>query len=114
MSLERVITALECLGLSRLESEVYVYLAKAGPIKARDLEFGLRLSKQELYPVLKSLKQKGIVKSKQEHVELFYALAFEEVLNQFINLGTEQTKVIRETKKELINSWKKMTRKNNR
>jgi sugar-specific transcriptional regulator TrmB len=113
MSLVRILKTLESLGLSCVESEVYVYLAKAGPSKAKDLARGLRVTKQELYPVLKRLEEKGIVTSRPECAALFSALAFEELLNHFMKLSAEQAKAVRDEKQELVNSWKDMTRQNN-
>lgn len=104
---------LEGFGLSQVESEVYVYLAKIGPSKARDVAIGLRMTKQQLYPVLKSLKKKGIVTSRPEHVALFSALAFEELLNFYMKLSSEKAKVVSETKQELVNAWREMTKHNN-
>jgi sugar-specific transcriptional regulator TrmB len=104
---------LRSLGLSQAESKVYVYLAKAGPSKAKDLSSGLRMTKQQLYPALNSLKKKGIVASRPERATLFSALTFEELLNLFMKLGAEQQKTIEETKKELVNSWLDMTKQGN-
>ena len=45
MSLERVIKALVSLGLSRIDAEVYVYIAKKGSRKLIDLDMALNYSK---------------------------------------------------------------------
>jgi DNA-binding MarR family transcriptional regulator len=105
LSLKRVFKALGSLGLSQAESKVYVYLAKVGPSKAKDLRSELRMTKQQLYSALNSLKKKGIVTSKPERATIFAALAFEELLNLFMKLGAEQQKTIEEVKKELVNGW---------
>jgi sugar-specific transcriptional regulator TrmB len=106
-----VLKTLGSLGLSQAESKVYLYLAKVGPNKAKDLSSGLRMTKQQLCPVLNSLKKKGIVTSRTERTPVFAALAFEELLNLFMKLGAEQQKTIEETKRELTNSWLDMTKK---
>lgn len=113
MSLERVLRTLEGFGLSRVESEVYVYLAKAGPSKAEELGTGLRMTKQQLCPVLKGLKEKGIVASRSERPRLFSAIAFEELLNLLMKLGAEKAKAVKETKQELVDSWREITKQNN-
>ena len=87
MSLERVLKTLESFGLSRVESEVYVYLAKAGPSKAMDLTISLRMPKQKLYPILKKLKEKEIVITKPERNNLYSALAFTELLNRYVKIN---------------------------
>lgn len=113
MSLERVLKTLESFGLSRVESEVYVYLAKAGPSKAKDLTPGLRMHKQQLCQTLKKLEKKGIVTVRPERTPLYSALAFDELLSRYVKLNVEQAAIIRETKKELLDSWRKMGKKNN-
>jgi sugar-specific transcriptional regulator TrmB len=113
MSLKRVLKTLESFGLSHVESEVYVYLAKAGPSKGEELSTGLRMTKQQLYSALKGLREKGIVASRPERARLFSAIAFEELLNLFMKLSAEKAKVVRETKQELVDSWRDMTQQNN-
>ena len=43
------------------EAKVYIYLAKMDPQKAKDIAAGLRITKQQLYPVLNNLQKKGVV-----------------------------------------------------
>lgn len=109
MSRERVLRTLEGFGLSRVESEVYFYLAKAGPSKAEELSAGLKMTKRQLCPVLKGLKNKGIVASMPLRAKLFSAIAFEELLRLFVKLSTEETRTIRETRQELVDSWREIT-----
>ena len=106
MSLERVLKTLEGFGLSRTDAEVYVYLAKKGPKKGRELAKDLQVTKQQLYPSLKNLKNKGIVTASHERPALFSALAFKKVLELLIEIKVEQAKAIKETKKELLYSWR--------
>jgi sugar-specific transcriptional regulator TrmB len=106
LSLERVLKTLEGFGLSRIDAEVYVYLAKKGPKKAVELTNALQIAKQQLYPSLKSLKSKGIVTVSLERPALFSAVAFEKVLELLIQIKVEQAKAIKETKKELLDSWR--------
>jgi len=113
LSLERVLKTLEGFGLSRVESEVYVYLAKSGPTKAKDLSNQLGIKKQQLHVALSSLRKRGIVAKKSEHASLFSALAFEELLNLLLKLDSEKVETIKETKQELINSWRNVTKQNN-
>jgi sugar-specific transcriptional regulator TrmB len=97
---------LEGFGFSRAESEVYVYLAKVGPSRVKELSFGLRLTKQQLCPALNGLRKKGVVASRPEHDRLFSAIAFEELLCLFMRINSEKVKVIEETKQEIVESWK--------
>jgi sugar-specific transcriptional regulator TrmB len=109
VSLERVLKTLEGFGLSRIDAEVYVYLAKKGPKKGRELANALQVTKQQLYPSLKNLKNKGIVTASLERPALFSAVAFEQVLELLIEIKVEQAKAIKETKKELLDSWRSIS-----
>ena len=106
MSLERIIKALQGFGLKRIEAEVYVYLAKKGPQKGRDLADALNIRKQQLYHILKKLQSSGIVTSNLGQPSVFSAKALEEVLNLYIKLNLEQAEAIKENKQELLTSWK--------
>lgn len=106
MSLERVLKTLEGLGLSRTDAEVYVYLAKKGLKNGRELADALQVTKQQLYPSLKNLRNKGVVTVSLEHPTLFSAVAFEKVVELLIAIKVEQAKAIKETKKELLDSWR--------
>lgn len=108
-----MLKTLESFGLSRVESEVYVYLAKTGPSKVRDLTIGLRMPRQQLYPILKRLKEREIVTVRPERTSLYSALTFSELLNRYVKINVEQAEIIRETKQELLDSWRNMEKQNN-
>jgi sugar-specific transcriptional regulator TrmB len=110
LSLERVLKTLEGFGLSRTDAEVYIYLAKKGSRKGRELANALQITKQQLYPILKNLKNKGIVTVSPERPALFSAVAFEKVLELLITIKMDQAKAIKETKKELLNTWRSIDR----
>jgi sugar-specific transcriptional regulator TrmB len=113
LSLERVFKILEGFGFSRAGAIVYIYLAKAGPQRYRDLMRGLRMPKDQLYSELKRLHQKGVVTRSSEHPALFSALAFEELLNLFIKANVEQARALKEAKEDLQASWRSVTEKSN-
>jgi sugar-specific transcriptional regulator TrmB len=113
LSLGRVIKSLESLGLSQGDAEIYIYLAKEGPKKGCELVNALKISRQQLYPSLKKLRQKQIVKANDNKPSIFYAIAFEEVIDLLVKIKKEQSAAILETKEELLNSWKSVDWKNN-
>ncbi len=104
---------LEDIGFSQADAKVYIYLAKTRPQKSEDLAIGLKMTQRQLHPVLKSLQEKGVVTNSPEHPGLFSALAFEELIELYVKVSVEQAQTIRETKEELLASWRKMTAKNN-
>jgi len=104
LSLERVIKALIGLGLSRVDAEVYVYLAKKGPQEVMDLAKALNYVNKKINASLTNLRTKGLV---SKEGTIFSAIPFEEALEMLIEREKEQAKSIEEIKKELIVSWKK-------
>jgi sugar-specific transcriptional regulator TrmB len=105
LSLERVLRALEDLGLERVDAEVYVYLAKKGPQKGLDVAGALKIRKQQLYSILKNLQTKGVITASSEYPGLFSAVLFEKALEVLVKANMEQAKAIKENKEELFSSW---------
>ncbi len=106
MSQEQVLKTLLGLGLTRLDSQVYIYLAKKGPQKGRDLLRGLRIQRQQLYRSLKNLQSKGIVSATFEHPAGFSAISFDKVVDLFIKSKMVEAQLIQEKKGEILSSWK--------
>ena len=111
MSLERVIKALIGLGLTRLDAEVYVYLAKKGPQTVVDLAKALNFSRKKIYDSLKKLQKKGIVTVNLEDCTVFYALPFEKALELLIKTEKQQTQLMQETKEVLLSTWRSTVKK---
>jgi sugar-specific transcriptional regulator TrmB len=105
LSAEEVLKKLVSLGLTRIDAKIYVYLAKRGAQKGRDIRKALRLTKQQLYPSLKKLQNKGIVSSTLEHPARFSAIPFERVLDLFIKAKVEETKRLQQSKEEILSKW---------
>jgi sugar-specific transcriptional regulator TrmB len=108
LSLKRIITTLEEFGLKRVDAEVYIYLAKKGPLRAGDLASDLKLSKQKLYHSLRNLRNKGVITADAEQPTSFSAITFENALDVLVRANIEQAKAIKETKEELLSSWRSM------
>ncbi len=76
-----MLKTLASLGFDQIDAQVYVYLAKKGMQKASDVCKALGLTKQQLYPSIKRLQNKGIVTSIIEHPARFSVMPFEKVLD---------------------------------
>ena len=113
LSLKRVLKTLEGFGLSRVDAKMYVYLAKMGPQYASELAEALKITKQQLYPSIKCLRDKGIIAASIGQPPLFCAVAFEKALEILIKAKVEQAKAIKETKKELLSSWRSINWQDN-
>ena len=111
MSLERVIKALIDLGLSRQDAEIYVYLAKHGPLSDISLTKKLKIKKKQLIQILNNLKHKEIVRTVDRTSIELYAIPFEEALNLLIEINKQQNVALQEVKRELLTCWKNISQK---
>ena len=103
MSLERIINILTEIGLTRIQAEIYVYLAKKGPKTVGYLTRTLLYTRKEIEQSLKMLQAKGLLTRNQI---MFCALPFEEALTLLIETKKEQAQVMTKEKEELLVSWK--------
>lgn len=110
MSLNRIIKTLENFGLTRIDAEVYVYLAKKGPLMVDEVAIALKLNKQKLWSTLRNLQNKGIVT--KSHLAVFSAMNFEDFLNFYIKLNVEKAQILDKSKEELLTSWRSMLKQN--
>ncbi|MCW4045526.1 MAG: hypothetical protein NWE94_08435 [Candidatus Bathyarchaeota archaeon] len=108
MSQEQILKTFSNLGFTPVDAQVYVYLAKKGMRKASDICKALKLTKQQLYPSLKQLQGKGIVTSTIEHPARFSVLPFDKVLDMFIKAKIEETRLLEESKDEILANWQNL------
>ena len=110
MSQERVIETLMSFGLTRLDAQVYILLAKKGPQKAIEIGKVLKISKPQLYRCLKNLESQGIVSATLEHPAKFSALSFEKTLDLLskakMRKSLEEAQRIQDTKNEILANWR--------
>ena len=93
------------LGLTRLDSDIYIFLAKKGPLKGREITKGLRTQKQPLYRSLKNLQSKGIVTATLERPARFAAVPFDKVVDVFIKTKMAEAQRLQENKDEILAHW---------
>jgi sugar-specific transcriptional regulator TrmB len=105
LSQEIVLNTLINFGLSQIEAQIYIFLAKKGAQKGRDIRKALKITKQQLYPGLRNLQNKGILSSTIEHPARFSALSFEKVLDLFIRAKVEETQRLQQSKDEILSKW---------
>jgi sugar-specific transcriptional regulator TrmB len=105
-----VLKIIENFGLTKEDAEVYVYLAKKGPKQVTDLLSLLKMTDKQLSLSLKNLQRKGIITVSIANVTLFSAVAFEKVLDLFVESFVEQACVLTETREELLANWRSMTK----
>ncbi len=105
MSQEKIFRTLSEFGLTKVDAKVYVFLAKRGPKKAGDIAKALKISKQQLYPSIKSLQSKAIVNSTITHPARFSAVPFEKTLDLFAQAKLKEAQSIQQNKTELLTDW---------
>jgi pimeloyl-ACP methyl ester carboxylesterase/sugar-specific transcriptional regulator TrmB len=103
-----IIEVLQSLGLTEKEAEVYIFLAKHGPMKGVKIAKQLRKHKAQIYRILRRLQKNNIVESTLEAPTRFSARPFEKVLDQFIRSKQEEATFIERTKKEWLNDWERI------
>lgn len=113
MSQERVIETLMSFGLTRIDSQIYILLAKKGPQKAIEVGKALKTSKPQLYRSLQALESKGIVSATLEHPAKFSALPFEKALDLLakakMKKALEEAQQIQETKQDILGNWQRIS-----
>jgi sugar-specific transcriptional regulator TrmB len=103
---ETVEKVLKDFGLTEKEAEVYVFLAKHGALKSREVARQIKKDKAQVLRILKSLQSKSLVESTLEVPKRFAAVPFEKVLDAFVQAKRDEAALIESTKKDLLLSWK--------
>ena len=109
MSLERIFKTLIELGLSETDSRVYIIVSFKGPMIAREIIEELKLTKQQLYPVLKKLKNKKMIEILDSNPSVISAVPFEIILKMIIDSKIDEGKKVQEKKEELVSNWKEVS-----
>jgi sugar-specific transcriptional regulator TrmB len=102
LSLEQIVKILSGLGLTRLDSKIYIHLVKNGPTKGNEISKSLKIQKQQLHLSLKKLQTKGIINSTFENPAKFSAVTVTEVFEIFIKSKLTQAQSIEENKNEIL------------
>jgi sugar-specific transcriptional regulator TrmB len=87
MSQESMLKSLMNLGLTKPEAKVYFYLAKKGPKKANEITKELKMKRQQLYPIIRTLQSRLIVTATLDRPAKFSAIAFERFLDLFARVN---------------------------
>jgi sugar-specific transcriptional regulator TrmB len=105
MSQESMLKSLMNLGLTKPEAKVYFYLAKKGPKKANEITKELKMKRQQLYPIIRTLQSRLIVTATLDRPAKFSAIAFERFLDLFARVKFEEAKTIQLNKGKLLSDW---------
>jgi sugar-specific transcriptional regulator TrmB len=103
---ETVRKVLKDFGLTEKETEAYIFLAKHGASRSREIVKGIRTHKGEVYRVLKTLQTKGLVEITIEFPTRYTAVPFENALDSFIKVKKEEVTSVENARQELLDDWK--------
>ena len=101
---------LSSFGLTEKEIEIYIFLAKHGVIRSREIISGLRIHRADVYRILKSLQSKGLVEPTLESPARYIIVQFETVLESFIKAKHDEAIVIEKSKQDLLEDWKNISK----
>jgi len=104
-SLKIIEDALLKFDLSRNEIRVYIYLARSGMRRAREISDALSLHRTETYRILRDLEKRGMISSVLEKPLKFMATPFEETLDSLIKAKKLKIQLLERKKKNLIDIW---------
>jgi sugar-specific transcriptional regulator TrmB len=103
---ERVFEELGEYGLTPNEAKVFIQLLKLGPITASEIGRSLGISRTEVYNILTSLQNKGIIEASLDRPAKFSAVGFERALDILIDAERRKVMAMEKSKEELMEVWK--------
>jgi len=112
LSEEPIKKILKDVGLTEKETEVYIFLAKHSALKGNEIAKQTRTDNAEVYRILKSLQNKGIVEATLEAPTRFVTVPFDKVIDSFIKARRDEATFVERKKEDLMDDWKKISRTN--
>jgi sugar-specific transcriptional regulator TrmB len=91
--------------LSRNEIRVYLYLARSGIQKAREISDTLSLHRTETYRILRDLEKRGLISCILEKPLKFTAVPFENAYDVLIKTKKLNVELLERKKKDLVDLW---------
>ena len=101
---------LKNVGLTKKETDVYIFLAKHGALKGLEIARRIRVDKAEVYRILKSLQSKGLLEETLESPARFTTVPFDRVLDTFVKGRRDEAALVEGAKEELLDDWKKISK----
>jgi sugar-specific transcriptional regulator TrmB len=101
--------ALHNFGLTKKETQIYIFLAKHKAQGGREIASGTKTSKAVVYRKLKTLQRKGFVESSLEYPVRYSAIPFETILDTNIRAKHEEARQMENSKRKLLTDWNKIS-----
>ena len=103
---------LEELNVSEKEMEVYFFLNKSGPIKAKTISNSLGINRVQLYRIIKGLQKKGMIESSFEKPARFQSISFSRILNRMIKEKKDKVSLLENYKEIAVSQIDKIGNNN--
>ena len=105
MSLKELLCEFSEFGLKRADAKVYIFLAKKGPHKCKDMCNIMKIAKQQLYLSLRNLQKMKIVDADSKRPAVFTALPMEKVVDLFADSKIKDAESTKQNKQEILRVW---------
>ena len=107
---EPVKKILKDVGLTEKETDLYIFLAKQGASKGIEIAKQTRIDKAEVYRILKSLQNKGLLELSLEAPARLITVPFDKVIDSFVKARRNEAAMVERMKEDLLNDWKKISK----
>ena len=95
-------------GLLKNEIKVYMYLARAGEMKAGEIAEAISLHRTETYRILRDLEKRGVVFSIFEKPLKFTAVPLEKAIDLLVDAQKIKIKLLEQEKESVVKLWQSM------
>ena len=95
-------------GLSVNQIKVFYFLSKFGPMVAIEISRKLRITRTEVYQILTSLQNKGIVLASFQHPIEFSALSLNKAILVMVNTESDRLNTLKKSEVTLKKIWDKI------
>ncbi len=109
MSEKDVTKFLQILGLSKREIQVYMFLAKSGVQSTSFVAKRLKMERVQAYRTFKKLQEKGFIEATLERPTRFTIVAFEALVDNFINAKKNEVVNLNDQKQNLLTAWQSIS-----
>lgn len=110
MSEQDITEFLSVLGLSKRETQVYMFLSKSGVQSTSFVASKLKMERVQTYRTFKKLQERGFIEATLERPTRFIAVPFKTLLDTFINSKKNEVDLLIEQKESLISAWQALSK----
>ncbi len=103
--LESVSERLQEYGLTPNETKVFLQISRFGPMTASEIARSIGILRTEVYNMLSTLQNKGVIEASVDRPAKFSAMALENALSMLIDAERNRISIMEREKEELLKKW---------